>query len=81
MRKLLADYMRTEREIARLSSTEVCEQSGVSQSTLTRIENGHGNITLFNLQAVLGVYKLDKGLAEYLAKEIEVNNRMLRMRD
>lgn len=52
MRKLIGEYLKTERLIKKMDHAQVCAVSGVSQSTMTRIENSHGNVTLENLIAV-----------------------------
>lgn len=80
MRKLIADYLKTERLIKKMDHAEVSAVSGVSQSTLTRIENSHGNVSFENLLAVLQTYGLDVQVKEFLRKEIEVNNRLLKLR-
>lgn len=81
MRKLLAEYLKTERLIKRMDHVDVCNVSGVSQSTMTRIENSHGNVTLENILAVLQTYELDEPLRVYLTKEIEVGKRILAQRN
>ena len=80
MRKLIAEYFKTERLIKKMDHSEVSAVSGVSQSSLTRIENSHGNVTFDNLLAVLQTYGLDDQLKEFLIKEIKVNKRLLETR-
>lgn len=81
MRKLIGEYLKTERLIKKMDHAQVCAASGVSQSTMTRIENSHGNITLENLIAVLQTYGAEDQLKEFLKREIRVNTRLLNLRD
>lgn len=80
MRKLIGEYLKTERLVQMLDHSEVCDVSGVSQSTMTRIENSHGNITLENLIAVLQAYKAEGKLKRFLQREIKANKKILDLR-
>lgn len=81
MRKLLGEYLKTERLIKRMDHAQVCAVSGVSQTTMNRIENSHGKVTAENIFAVLQAYGADDQLREFLKREIRVNTRLLNTRD
>lgn len=51
------------RKRAGLTQTQLAERSGASQSTISQLENGQGNVTLQMLQAIGAVLGFDVRIA------------------
>lgn len=67
MEQLGANMLEARKQRA-FSAKYVCEQTGISRSTLWNLENGNSTVSLLTVLKVLSLYGLERDLL-YLANE------------